>query len=288
MYAVMGATGHVGSAVLDHLRDRGLPVLGITHDAAHAGDLAAKGVEAAVVDVHDADALCAAFRRCRRAFLLNPPADITTDTDAEERATVASILTAVEGSGLELVVAESTYGAQPGERCGDLNVLHGLEQGLKAQPVPALIQRAAYYMSNWDGMLEPIRTDGTMPTMIPGDLAMPMVAPADLGRNAARMLVEHAPNDDTVHVEGPARYSPAEVARAFASALDRDVALRVIPEDRWPETFREQGFSAAAAESYAKMTRVSVNAGFAMPDDPIRGPTTLQDYIDALVARGHD
>ena len=78
------------------------------------------------------------------------------DTDAEERETVDAIVGALAGSGLEKVVAASTFGARPGERCGDLTVLHGFEEKLRAQPIPAAINRGAYYMSNWAGMLEPV------------------------------------------------------------------------------------------------------------------------------------
>lgn len=82
--------------------------------------------------------------------MLNPPADTTKDTDVIERRTVANILMALEGSGLEKVVAESTGGAQPRDRIGDLNVLWELEEGLSRQTIPAAINRAAYYMTNWD------------------------------------------------------------------------------------------------------------------------------------------
>jgi uncharacterized protein YbjT (DUF2867 family) len=93
--------------------------------------------------VFDVDALRAILRTGRRAFLLNPPADPSTDTDEQERRSVAAILQALEGSGLERVVAESTMGAQPGERLGDLNVLYEFEQGLRRQPIPASVIRRA-------------------------------------------------------------------------------------------------------------------------------------------------
>lgn len=48
------------------------------------------------------------FRNGKRAFLLNPPASISTDTQVEEIRAVASIVAALDGSGLEKVVAEST------------------------------------------------------------------------------------------------------------------------------------------------------------------------------------
>ena len=50
---------------------------------------------------------------------MNPLADPAGDTDAAEPRTVDTILDALEGSGLEKVVAVSTYGAQPGERIGN-------------------------------------------------------------------------------------------------------------------------------------------------------------------------
>jgi hypothetical protein len=122
--------------------------------------------------VTDRDSLSAVFRTGKRAFLLNPPAAPSTDTDVVENSTVRAIATALEGSGLEKLVLESTYGAQPGERCGDLNVLYNFEQLLQAQPVPVTVQRAAYYMSNWDGMVAPAR-QGVLPSMFPEDFILP-------------------------------------------------------------------------------------------------------------------
>jgi hypothetical protein len=59
------------------------------------------------------------------------PAKPSTDTVAEEQKTLSSILKALENSGIEKVVAESTYGAQPGEGVGDLGVLYDMEEQLK-------------------------------------------------------------------------------------------------------------------------------------------------------------
>lgn len=40
----------------------------------------------------------------------------------------------------------------------------------------------------------------------------------------------------------------------------------------------------AQPESYARMAAVSVDSGFDMPRDALRGPTTLEAYIRDLVA----
>jgi uncharacterized protein YbjT (DUF2867 family) len=284
MFIVIGADGHISSAVASTLLHAGRPVTAVLHSGRSEADWRKRGAQTAVVDVRNTDDLRAVFRTGTRAFLLNPNANVSTDTDREEHATVRAIVTALAGSGLEKVVAASTYGAQPGERCGDLNVLYDFEQALAAQPIPATIQRGAYYMSNWDGLLDAAK-GGVLPTMIPADMKIPMVAPADLGKAAARRLLEPPRDQDLHYVEGPERYSPQDVANAFAAALGNRVKVEVIPRDQWIAAYRKLGFSDSAAESYARMTAVSVDSGFAMTKPFERGETRLEDYVGALVAR---
>lgn len=266
------------------LLDRGETVAAVTRDAEKADSFRARGARIAVADVHDVDALRRVFRTGRRAFLLNPPADIAGDTDAEESRTAAAIVAALDGSELEMVVAESTYGAQPGDRCGDLSVLHDFEQALARQPIPTSVIRAAYYMSNWDTALTTARDEGVLHSLFPGDFVLPMVAPADLGRVAADLLTGPGGGSRIHHVEGPARYTGRDVAAAFATALDRPVRIEVTPREGWNDAYAALGFSAAAAASYARMTAVTLEDGPAAPDDPIRGNVTLDHYIAALVA----
>ncbi|MDX0426761.1 NmrA family NAD(P)-binding protein [Sinorhizobium medicae] len=285
MHIIMGGTGHVGSATAANLLKRGEAVAILTRHADRAGEWRARGAEIIEANAEDVPSLCAAFRRGRRAFLLNPPADTTKDTDTVERRTAANILAALEGSGLEKVVAASTGGAQPGNRIGDLNVLWELEEGLRRQSIPAAINRGAYYMSNWDGLLDVVRRDGVLPTMFPEDTVIPMVAPRDLGEAAAERLLSSVNDVGVWYVEGPERYSPRDVARAFSLALDQPVRLAITPRDQWKQAFLCLGFSEPAAASYTRMTEVSVDSGFDLTDDPWCGSTSLDSYIRELVAR---
>lgn len=189
MHIILGGTGNVGSAVAQALLKRHESIIVITHDSSKATVLRQSGADVAVADVHDVEALQAVFRQGRRLFLLNPPAAPSSNTVAEERRSLAAILSAINGSGLEKIVAESTYGARPGERLGDLGVLYEMEQTLTTQPIPATIIRAAYYMSNWDASLLAAR-EGAMQTLYPEDFKLPMVAPSDIGELAARLLTE--------------------------------------------------------------------------------------------------
>lgn len=285
MYIILGGTGHIGSAAARALLARGQPVTIVTSDSksskAHGWET--QGAKVAEADVHDIASLHRVFRTGTRAFLLNPPAPINTDTDAEERQTVANIVAALEGSGLEKVVAESTYGAQPGEGTGDLSVLYELEEALKSQAIPATIIRGAYYMTNWDGSLEAAKKEGVLNTMYPPDMKLPMVFPADIGRYAARLLMEDVDKTGLHYVEGPDHYSAEDVAREFSLALNRAVRVEITPRDQWLAAFKGNGFSDAAAASYSRMTAAGIDGKIPPAVDPVRGSTTLREYITKLV-----
>lgn len=280
MYIILGANGHIGSALTELLLERKLPVTVVTRSAASLERWKQKGAQVAVVDVHDVAALRATFQRGRRAYLLNPPAPPSSDTDREERATARAILEALEGSGLEKVVLQSTYGAQRGAAIGDLGVLYDFEQGLAQQQLPAAVIRGAYYMSNWDMSLDTARSEGVIDSFFPPTFCLPMVAPSDIAKVAAQLLT-----DETTglhHVEGPQHYCSADVAAAFAKALDRPVKVRTAPPDQWTTILKQAGFSDAAARSMAAMTQTVLDQPFEA-EHPLRGETTLEQYIARLV-----
>lgn len=282
MHIILGGTGQVGSAAARALLARGEAVTVVTRHEARGAALRTAGARVAVADVRAPEALRRIFQTGRRALILNPPAPPASDTDAEERATIASIIDALEGSGLEKVVAQSTYGARPGDHCGDLTTLYELEERLRDQAIPAAITRGAYYMSNWDGAMDIVRATGRLPSFLPPDVPLPMVAPADLGDMAARRLLSPPSDVGLLHMEGPESYSPQDVATAFAEVLGRPVTVAPIPREAWLAAFREMGFSPAAARSYVRMTGVVVDGGIESPPCPERGGTTLARYIRDL------
>lgn len=283
MYVILGGTGQVGSATARKLLDEGHEVTIVTRDEGHGKILKEAGAKLAVLDVHDVDALRSVFQTGKRAFLLNPPADPSSDTDKEERENVAAIVAALDGSGLEKVVAASTYGAFDGERCGDLTVLHEFERALKKQSIPAAINRAGYYMSNWAGMVEVVKENGTLPSFFPADLLIPMVAPVDLGQAAARRLMLGIDDVGIEHIEGPERYTANDVAAAFAAQMDRKVEVLEVPRDTLEDTFRTFGLSDEAAASYACMTRRVIDGKTMPADDPIRGHVPLDAYLASML-----
>ena len=278
MFIILGASGNIGSQVVKSLNEAGQPVLAVVHGAEKAKAL---DVEAVVADVTDSDALRAVFRRGKRAFLLNPPGDVSGDSDAAELATSKSITDALADSGLEKVVVASTYGARPGDGIGDLTTLYDFEERAKASGIPVAINRGAYYFTNLAMLVEPAK-GGTLPAMFPASFQLPMVHPADLGVIAAERL--QTPIDDVgvTYVEGPNRYSFGDVATAFARHLGREVSVVTTPREQWEESFRKLGFSDEAASAYTRMTAATLDE-LELPPSPRRGSATLDEYVEWLV-----
>lgn len=283
MYVILGGCGNVGSATARALLDQGQDVTVVTRSKARGAELEKAGARTAVADIRDVDALRAVFQLGKRAFLLNPPADPAEDTDEEERMNVAAMLTALQGSGLEKVVAQSTYGAFEGTCCGDLTVLYELERGLLSQPIPAAINRAGYYMSNWSGMLGEVKRSGILPSFFPGDLPIPMVAPNDLGELAATRLMSGTDDSGVMHIEGPERYTAEDAASSLAILLNCKVKVHEIPPQALEETFLSFGYSEKAAASYACMTRRMIDGQADTSDQPVQGKVSLAAYLKSLL-----
>ncbi|KXV33197.1 NmrA family NAD(P)-binding protein [Gluconobacter thailandicus] len=276
MDVILGGTGHVGRAVVKTVLAAGHDVTVVSRRASSAS-----GGEFSTValDVTDTSALRALFQKARRVFVLNPPAAVSGNTDIEERRTVRSILKALQGIRLEKLVVQSTYGAQPGEHCGDLGVLYELEQGARRLDVTVCIVRAAYYMSNWAGLLESAKATGVMKTLLPSAQAFPMVAPEDVGHFAGQMLLSDEGQSGIYNIEGPKAYTPDEVAGVFSDLLGRSVQVESVSQDQWYATYLTNGFSAEAARSYAAMTGLFVHQRYELPVDPHRGPTDLETCL---------
>lgn len=285
MYVILGASGNIGSAVIKALRVSGEHVIAVVHSAQKATAIDRDGIEPVVSDVADTARLRSILQRGRRAFLLNPPADTRKDTNAEELKSVRSIAAALDDSGLEKLVVASTYGALDGDGIGDLSVLYEFERLAKASGIPTAINRGAYYFTNLNMLLQPAKETGRLPTTFPADLKMPMVSPGDLGQAAATRLTSSVDDIGIDYVEGPERYSFSDVAEAFSSLLGRAVTAETIPREKFEEYYLGLGFSWAAARSHAKMTEVTIDTGFEMPERRHWGRTTLQEHLGTLQAR---
>lgn len=254
MFAVLGATGQVGGAVLRTLTSHGLPVCAISRDAGKAEALRAAGAEIVVADAHDADALAVAFAGADGAFVMNPPSYASPDMFADAERVAAAIGEAALRAGLPKLVCLSSVGAHRPERQGNIRTTRILEQALSALSIPTAFVRAAWFMENWSGTIAVAREKGVVPSFLhPLDRAIPMVGTADIGRVCAESLIQSWSGRRIVELEGPSDYTPIDVAAAISSLLAKPVRAIAAPREAWASFFESKGNSPAAALAWVEM-----------------------------------
>lgn len=286
MFVVTGVTGNTGSVVATTLLAAGKPVRVVVRDANKGEAWAAKGAEVAIAELTDRKAFAAALRGADGAYILMPPfAWSATGIPAERAALSAAIAGAVADAKPAHVVLLSSVGADQPSGTGPVQYLHALETALTATGVPSTFLRAGYFMENWASMLKGAIEGGALYYGFSPDVRVPQVATEDIGKQAAKLLVEGAPKATrVVQFAGPADLTLADSAAAFAKVSGKPVKAVSVPLDAMIGSLTGMGASQAVAETYAEMTG-ALNEGRMKytSSEIVRGPTSLEAKVKALL-----
>jgi NAD(P)H dehydrogenase (quinone) len=241
MYAIMGITGQIGSAIGRILLAAKQPVRAVVRDAGKGQIWADRGCEIALANIEDTASLTTAFRGAEGVFVLVPPNFDPAPEFPEARAIAAALRTALEAARPARVVYLSTIGAQASQ--SNLLTQHTIiEATISELPTPITFLRPAWFMENSSWDVTPARGKGVIPSFLqPLDKAVPMVATADIGKVAAALLQETWSGHRVVELEGPQRVTPNEIAAIFAKLLGRSVRMEVVPRESWEALFKSQG-----------------------------------------------
>jgi NAD(P)H dehydrogenase (quinone) len=241
MYAIMGITGQIGSAIGRILLAAKQPVRAVVRDAGKGQIWADRGCEIALANIEDTASLTTAFRGAEGVFVLVPPNFDPAPEFPEARAIAAALRTALEAARPARVVYLSTIGAQASQ--SNLLTQHTIiEATISELPTPITLLRPAWFMENSSWDVAPARGQGVIPSFLqPLDKAVPMVATADIGKVAAALLQETWSGHRVVELEGPQRVTPNEIAVTFAKLLGSSVRMEVVPRESWEALFKSQG-----------------------------------------------
>ena len=288
MYAITGITGKVGGALAATLLAAGLPVRAVVRGATKGAAWAARGCEVAIAEMGDAASLTSAFRGAAGVFIL-PPSEFDPEPGfPEARHFIAAVTLALVEARPGKVVCLSTIGADaPHENLLTQRKL--MEQSLQEIGLPVTFLRPGWFMENalWD--IPSARDEGLLRSFLqPADRLFPMVATQDVGRLAAALLREDWSGTRVVELEGPARISPNDLARAFATVLKRPVRVETVPRESWEQIFRSQG-------TRNPLPRIRMLDGFnegwiefsEHGRSAVKGTTALETVIAELVRASH-
>jgi uncharacterized protein YbjT (DUF2867 family) len=288
MYVIAGVTGHTGSAAASALLADGRPVRVIVRDAARGAAWADRGAEVAVASLDDRAALARALTGAAGAYLLMPPSPFDESGIAANRKRLSdAIAGAVADARPGHVVLLSSIGAELPSGTGPIAFVHALERQLRATGVPATFLRAAFFMENWGAMLKGAIEGGALYYAAREGLRFAQVATPDIGRTAARLLVEGPPPATrVVQLAGPADLTLADTAAAISAASGVPVKPVSVPPAALIESFIAMGAAREVAQMYGEMAealnadRLAWQAG-----DLLRGSVTLEQRVRDLMAQ---
>ncbi len=284
MFAIAGVSGNTGSVVADTLLAQREPVRAIVRDAAKGATWRGRGAEVAVAALEDADALTAAFRGAKGAYVLVPPRMGSRDPLGENRAVVASIAKAIAAAKVPHVVLLSSVGAHLASGTGPIQSVHHAEQELAKTGAKLTAVRASYFLENWGSSLGML-AQGVLPTFLAADLRFPMVATADIGRTAAAALIE--PQPGVIELAGPREYSADDIAAILTTITGATIKAQQFPLDGVVSTLTSFGISQPVAQLFREMYD-GLAAGRIVAQQGVRtlrGTVTAEAVLKTLVSR---
>lgn len=287
MFVIMGATGQVGGAVLEALKQRGAAVRAVSRDPARAESL---GVEVVRGEASDTASLAAAFRDAEAVFVMLVPQPQAKDVLAEANAAARSIAAAVRSAGVPHVVALSSVGAHLSEGSGIVRALHDFEIALAGAAPSIVFVRPGDFLENWAAMLPVAQEAAVLPSgKLPLEARSEAVSALDVGRTATELLFEPRPGTRIVNLVGPAEYSAVDAAEILSRLLAKTVTAVPSSREESIAGLVAAGLGADYAEKLADLDD-AFNAGrLGFPSgsgEMRRGTVTLEAVLRRLLGDG--
>jgi NAD(P)H dehydrogenase (quinone) len=248
----------------------------------------AKGADVSIASLDDARALEAAFGGAKALFVMLPPYFGSPDSEAEYRAAIEAVRSAVVAAHVPYIVYLSSIGSHRTNGLGAITKTYALEQAMRALDAPSVAIRAGWFMENYRGQIGTVERTGRLASMLdPLERTVPMIATEDIGQVAAALL--QARRDEQRVVElATGEYSCNDAARILSSVLGRDVTAYVVPGIERVEMYQSWGCSPSAAHAMSEMID-GFNSGWIAFEggnaERLSGTTTLETVLEQLAAQ---
>ena len=245
---ITGATGNVGSAVLDNLvtTDPGPRVL--VRDESKARTMRDRGVEAIVGDFFEPESLAPALEGVSTLLLITPH-------HPEQVAQATNVIQAAKDSGndprvVRLSVAQASHEA-PTKNCRQ----HAqIEEELISSGLPYTLLRPTTFMQNTLATARTVSAEGRIYQPFK-DGKLGMIDARDIGEVAAKALTEEGHEGKTYTLTGPKAITFYDVAEALSEVLGKEVDYVPISLEKAREAMLGMGLSEWKAEVLIEYAR---------------------------------
>jgi uncharacterized protein YbjT (DUF2867 family) len=280
-YLVTGATGNIGSRVVERLLRRGERPRVLVRDAAKAARRYGDRVDVRVGDFDDSASLSAAVDGVDVVFLVTAGADL-----AEKDKRAADV---AKSAGVRLLVKLSTDDVAHGVGTG---VWHREgEAAIRDSGVGFVFVQPSGFMDNFLNWADAIKADGVI-RCAAGEGVIPFIHCDDIADVAIAAMTEPHYAGQSLPVTGPEALSFAEMTAKVGAAIGRELRFEPRSEDderraqaAWgsPQAMIEARLSIFRAMRDGRLTAVSDNVTKILGREPISFDQWAQQNAAAFV-----
>jgi uncharacterized protein YbjT (DUF2867 family) len=243
-YLITGATGDVGSKVVELLIQRNIRPRVFVRDATKAHALFGDQADIFTGDLADPSSLHAALVGADKLFLVNSGPQIPTRDEAAAKAAKAA--------GIQHLVKLSSMDVQHGLAIGAWH-----EQGeaaIRASGIPFTFLQPTGFMSNLLAWTHSIRTEGIVRSST-GEGRRPFIHSNDIAAVATEVLTSHNYEGQSLPITGPTAVTFAEVTTKIGHAIGKPLTFQTISDDEARERYAKVSGSEEETEAHVALWR---------------------------------
>jgi uncharacterized protein YbjT (DUF2867 family) len=230
---VTGATGTIGSRVVERLVAEKRDVVAVVRDAAKAKAMAAAGADLREATFEDPASLRRAFEGADVVVLITP-------ANAHGREQGEAAITAARDANVRKIVRISALKADTNGPTENTRQHGHTEAALKSSGLTYVILRPHFFMQNLFGSVGSIKGEGRI-YWGTGDGRLGMVDTRDVSDAAAVAATTGEFDGQTLELTGPESIDYHAVAARVGKALGREVAYVPVPPSATGEALRSYG-----------------------------------------------
>jgi uncharacterized protein YbjT (DUF2867 family) len=271
MYLVTGATGNVGSNVVDQLLALGEHVRVFTRDVSKVEHWGAR-VQVAIGDFTQPESFAAAVNGVEGIFLMN----ISTPIDSFQQ-----LLEIAKASGVpRIVFLSSISAANPGTVIGKLHLEK--EDAIRSSGLPSAFLRPGGFMSNVFGWLPSMRSESTIYNPMGSGQYAP-IAPEDIAAVAVHSLRSPHLSGRIYNLTGAQLISTPQQVEVLSELLNRPFRVVDISTETAIDNLVRSGIPVHLATGVAKSFESIREGKAAHVTDTVaefsgRSPLTFKDW----------
>ncbi len=243
-YLITGATGDVGSKVVERLLRRGDRPRILVRDAEKAQSRFGDRVEVFVGDLADPASLKSALEGVDELFLVNTGPQIPTRDEAAA--------TAAKAAGVRHLVKLSSMDVEQGLAIGAWHERG--EAAIRASGISFTFVQPTGFMSNLLAWATSIKTEGIVRSST-GDGRRAFIHSDDIAAVATKTLTTREYDGESLPITGPEALSFAEVTAKIGSVIGKRLTFQPISDEEARQQYSATGASAPDIDAHVSLWR---------------------------------